>query len=212
MNLPQYNPALATAPLTDEEQDELETSLDQLGLDAAMNLEALDGYCCALLLAAALPAAEAWLPPVWGFDAPPPEGSSAPFASGKQLKRCAQSVLRHLADVDRRLKADAEGYEPLFGIAQLDDEDATFVADAEAWCIGFLQGASLQPAFWDPLFEDATCGQALAPITLFAADPAELTDDERAMLDDIGQRDALSHQVQASIGTLYRALRAVPQA
>ena len=212
MQLPQYNPALATAALTDDEQDELDALLDGLDTDAALNLEALDGYCCALLLSPQLPAPEVWLPPVWGADAPPAEGDSAPFASGKQLKRCVQTVLRHLADVHRRLQADADGFEPLFGVAQLDDEEGTFVADAEAWCIGFLQAAALQPAFWDPLFDDTACGLALAPITLFAADPAELGEDERGLLGDIEQRDSLSHQVQGSIGVLWRTLKTGPSA
>ncbi len=218
MNLPDYNPALSTQALSDEEQDELETLLDRLDADGAMNLEALDGYCCGLLLAPALPPSDTWLPPVWGADALPPEGGPlpafAPFRSGKQQKHCVQWVLRHLADVDRRLQADAVHFEPFFGIAESDSEDGEpgFVADAEAWCLGFIQAAMLQPAFWEPLFEDAVCGPALAPITLFAADPAELDASERDMLASIDQRDALSHQVQASIGVLYRALKAPPPA
>lgn len=205
VKLPQYDPTLSTQALSDEELEELETQLDALGPDGALDLEALDGFVCGLLLSPGLPPADQWLPVVWGAEAPPPEGSHAPFASGKQLKRCVQAVLRHMGDVHRRLRDDAEGFEPIFSIAQLEDEEGTLVVDAEAWCIGFLQAAQLQPQAWDPLFEDPVCGPALAPITLLAADPAELNDDERALLDDVSHRDAISQEVQASIGKLWQA-------
>lgn len=199
MNLPDYQPTLATEALSDEEQDQLEALLQALPSDGAMNLECLDGYLCALLLGPGLPPSADWMPAIWGADAPPGD-NAAPFASGKQLKRCVQSVLRLLADSHRRLQADAQNFEPVFSIAEHEGEEWV---DAEIWCLGFLQGTALQTAYWDPLFEDATLGALLAPIPLLAALPEELDEVDRGLVAEPEQRDALSRQVAEAIAVLW---------
>lgn len=201
MNLPDYQPDLATAPLDDAEQAQLEALLQSLPSDAAMDLEALDGYLCALLMAPPLPPSVEWMPAVWGADAPPSAGDPAPFNSGKQLKRCVQAVLRQLADVHRRLQADAERFEPVFSIAEQDGEEWV---EAGVWCIGFLQGAALRSDVWDPLFDDADIGALLAPVALLAALPEELDAVDRGLVAEPEQRDALSRQVAEAIGPLWR--------
>lgn len=206
--LPDYQPDLATDPLDEAEQDQLDLLLQRLPSDGAMNLECLDGYLCALLLGPAIPPSAVWMPPIWGADAPPTEGT-APFASGKQLKRCVQGVLHLLADTHRRLKADAANYEPVFSIAEQDGEEWV---DAEIWCIGFLQATALQPAFWDPLFDDPTLGPLLAPIPLLAALPEELDDVDRSLVAEPEQRDALSRQVADAIGALWQHRHGTPAA
>lgn len=200
VNLPDYQPHLATTPLDDAEQAQLEALLQSLPADGAMDLEALDGYLCALLLAPSLPPSSAWMPAIWGADAPPEAGDPAPFASGKQLKRCVQAVLRQLADVHRRLQADAERFEPVFSVAEGPDD---VWVDAGVWCIGFLQATALMPDVWDPLFEDATFGPLLAPLPLLAALPDELDDTDRGLVSEPMQRDAVSREVAGILGPLW---------
>lgn len=201
MNLPDYQPDLATQPLDDNEQTQLDILLQSLPSDGAMDLEALDGYLCALLLAPQLPPSSEWMPAVWGAEAPPVAGDPAPFASGKQMKRCVQLVLRQLADVHRRLQANPDTFEPVFSIAEEDGEEWV---EAGIWCVGFLQGTALQEPVWDPLFDDPTLGPLLAPLPLLAALPDELDDVDRGLVSEPVQRDALSRQVAEAIGPLWR--------
>uniref|UniRef100_UPI00192A5BB5 UPF0149 family protein n=3 Tax=Pseudomonadota TaxID=1224 RepID=UPI00192A5BB5 len=68
MQYPHYNPASDNRPLSDDELNDLDELLAALPSDAAMNIEALDGYLAGLLLTpgrslAELPG-EAWLPRV----------------------------------------------------------------------------------------------------------------------------------------------------
>jgi uncharacterized protein len=206
MNYTQYNPDLVTEALSDDEQDQLEELLQMLPSDAAMDLECLDGYLTALLIAPTLPATEVWLPPIWGLEA----GEPAPFASGKQLKRCIQLVLRYLAMIDRQFQRDPDALEPLFGVAEVEaDEDdegaeAAVVVDAEIWCIGFLQAMAVQPEPWDTWLDDPVASGLLAPVVRLGCDPDALTDAERTALADPVLRDALSRQVADAIGPLYR--------
>lgn len=201
MNLPDYQPDFATEPLDDAEQAQLEAQLQALPLDGAMDLEALDGYLVGLLLGPQVPPSSVWMPAVWGAEAPPTAASPAPFASGKQLKRVVHAVLRQLADVHRRLRADAETFEPVFSIAEQDGEEWV---EAGVWCVGFLQAAALQPEVWDPLFDDAEHGPLLAPVALLAALPEELDEVDRGLVAEPEQRDALSRQVAEAIGPLWR--------
>jgi uncharacterized protein len=201
VKLPDYQPELATAPLDEAEQAQLEATLQALPTDGALDLEALDGYLCALLLGPTLPPSSVWMPLVWGAEASTDTNDPAPFASGKQQKRCVQSVLRLLADQHRRLVADADTFEPVFSIAEVGDEEWV---EAGIWCVGFLQGAALQPEAWDPLFDDPVFGPLLAPVALLAALPEELDAEDRALVADAEQRDALSRQVAEIIGPLWR--------
>lgn len=211
MNYTQYNPDLVTETLSDDEQDQLEELLQVLPSDAAMDLECLDGYLTALLIAPTLPAPEVWLPPIWGIEV----GEPAPFASGKQLKRCIQLVLRYLGMIDRQFKRDPDALEPLFGMAEIevqgDDDEAddaaatdAVVVDAEIWCIGFLQAMAVQPEPWDTWLDDPVAAELLAPVVRLGCDPDALTETERSALADPVLRDALSRQVADAIGPLYR--------
>ena len=69
MEYPSYNPSSDYLPLGDDELSALDDMLSKLPSDAAMNIEALDGYLTGLLLSpqplAGLPGA-GWLPEVWG--------------------------------------------------------------------------------------------------------------------------------------------------
>ena len=203
MDYPDYNPALDSPPLSDEELDSLDQLLQALPGDTAMNIEGLDGYLTALVvgppLLQRLKSAD-WLPVVWGGDG----SGSAPFASQKQRKRAAVLVLRHLHAIHQQLQRDADAWEPVFSVAETPDGE---LVDAEDWCIGFLQAVALDSEAWAPLFDDATLGPALVPIALLGGDDSTLADADRQRLADPAERDALSRAVADAVPLLQARAR-----
>jgi uncharacterized protein len=188
VDYPQYDPSLPDRPLSDDELAKLDETLLALPAEAAMNVEALDGYLTALLLAptplASLPTAQ-WLPVVWGGDG----AEGKPFPSNRKRKDTAVLVLRHLNNIATRLREAPDDWEPVVSVAEVKGQE--FV-DAEDWCIGFLQGAAQDPEGWGPLFDDPALGDVLAPIVLLGGDEAGLSEDEQARLQDPQARDELS--------------------
>lgn len=201
MEYPRYNPASDHLPLSDDELNLLDDSLARLPSDAALNIEALDGYLSALLLSPQslpdLPGA-AWLPTVWGGDG---EDGVAPFASGKQRKKLSLLVLRHLHSIAWQLGQRPEGWEPIFSVAE--QEDGAELVDAEDWCVGFMLAVDLAPEAWAPLFERAKTAAALAPIALLGGDESQLAPEERERLGDPQWRDTLSREIPESVLTLW---------
>jgi len=193
MEYPSYNPASDYLPLSDEELSTLDDMLSRLPSDAAMNIEALDGYLTALLLSpqplAGLPGAT-WLPEVWGGDG---ADGIAPFVSGKQKKRVMMLVLRHVHSIAVQLKNRPDAWEPIFSIAV--DEQGAELTDAEDWCIGFMMGVDLAAEAWAPLFDDPALGEVLRPIVLLGGDESQLDPADRERLEDPVERDALSRSV-----------------
>jgi uncharacterized protein len=189
VDLPRYDPQLATEPLSDTELDALDALLLALPTDNPMNVEALDGYLTALLVgprsAASLPGSE-WMPVVWGGDG---TSAPAPFSSQKQRKRTAQLVLRHLHTIDEALHKAPARWEPVFSLADTGQQE---LADAEDWCIGFLHATELAPDAWGALFEDPRLAPLLAPIVLLGGDESLLSPADAARVADPAERDALS--------------------
>ena len=203
MQYPDYKPSLESPPLSDDELQALDALLSDLDSDAAMNIEALDGYLTALLLAptpvTALKGAD-WLPVVWGGDG---EGE-APFASGKQKKRAIVLVLRHLRDIDQALQHHPDRWEPVFSVAEVDERE---LADAEEWCIGFLQAAAMDVDGWGRLFDDAELGPLLLPIGLLGGDDSQLAPADAERLADLDHRDELSRAVPDAVMALAQRPR-----
>ncbi len=217
MQYPDYQPALDTPPLADDELaalDDLLTRLPAPHGDGAMNVENLDGYLTALLLAP-VPVAERrgadWLPPIWGGDGvggtvvSDDGAGDAPFASGKQKKRAIVLVLRHLRAIDQALRHHPDRWEPVFSIAEADDGSEW--ADAEDWCIGFLQASSQDAEGWGALFDDPQLGPLLLPIGLLGGDEASLPATERERLDEPAHRDELSRAVPDAVLALATRAR-----
>jgi uncharacterized protein len=200
---PDYKPALESPPLSDDELQALDALLSDLDSDAAMNIEALDGYLTGLLLAptpvSALKGAD-WLPLVWGGDG---EGE-APFASGKQRKRAIVLVLRHLRDIDQALQHHPDRWEPVFSVAEVDDRE---LADAEDWCIGFLQATAMDVDGWGRLFDDPALGPLLLPIGLLGGDDSQLAPADAERLADPVHRDELSRSVPDAVLALAARAR-----
>jgi uncharacterized protein len=206
MEYPQYNPQSDNLPLSDEELSTLDDMLGKLPTDGAMNIEALDGYLSGLLLSpqplVELPGSD-WLPLVWGGDGEEGQPDTYPFVSGKQKKRVMLLVLRHLHSIACQWALAAtkpEAWEPIFSIAEHDDQDIT---DAGDWSLGFLSAVDLAPGAWAPLFKDAETAALLAGITLLGSDEAQLSEDDAARLADPLQRDALSRAVPDAVLALY---------
>ena len=206
MQYPDYKPALESPPLSDEELQTLDDLLTGLPTEQAMNIEQLDGYLTALLLApkpvATLAGAD-WLPAVWGGDG---EGD-APFGSGKQKKRVIVMVLRHLHTLDRQIHQTPDRWEPVFSVAET--EDGEDLADAEDWCIGFLQATTLDPEGWGAWFDDPTLGPLLLPIALLGGDDSQLGPADAERLADPAHRDALTRSLPDAVLALAHRQRSV---
>jgi len=200
MQYPDYKPDLESPPLADEELQALDDLLAALPGDGAMNIEQLDGYLTALLLAprpaATLRGAD-WLPAAWGGDGDDAARPDHPFASGKQKKRAIVLVLRHLHALDRQVHHQPEAWEPVFSIAETAEGDE--LADAEDWCIGFLQATALDPEGWGRLFDDTVLGPLLVPIGLLGGDEAHLPPGEADRLADPVHRDALTRSLPDAV-------------
>lgn len=195
MQLPQYQPESPLDPLSDDELSALDDQLADLPGDGALNIEALDGYLCGLLLSpqplAERPGAD-WLPLIWSS-----EGAEAdPFGSGKQRKRLVLAVLRHLRALDHELHQNPQAWEPILSVAE--DDEGEWV-DALDWCAGFMLAVDLDAEAWAPRLQDPEWAELLAPIALLGADEETLTDADRARLDDLSELDALSRSVPEAV-------------
>lgn len=188
MQYPQYNPASDDRPLSDEELNDLDELLAALPADAALNIEALDGYLAGLLLTPGralsdLPG-DAWLPVVWGGDG---EDSLAPFASGKQRKKAVMGVLRHLQSIAMAWQHRPQAWEPIFSFADGEDEDTEY-ADAEDWAAGFLTAVDLAPEAWAPLFDNPPTAELLAPIAALGSPDGALAEASAEARDEASRR------------------------
>ena len=66
---------------------------------------------------------------------------------------------------------------------------------------------ALDPAAWEPLFDDAELGPALRPIVVLGGDESELSAQEAQLLEDPAERDGLSRAALDAV-LLLRARRA----
>ncbi|MBH9552402.1 UPF0149 family protein [Inhella gelatinilytica] len=189
MQLPHYQANGPIDPLSDEELGELDDALTDLPRGDALNIEALDGYLCALLLApqpVAQVAPEVWMPPIWGGDAPDP------FASGKQRKRAVLAILRHLRALDADLHDHPERWEPILSLAE--DERGERV-DATDWCAGFLLGMAVDAPGWSARTGEAAWQELMAAVQFLGADDEALSEADRQRRADLPEVDALSRRV-----------------
>lgn len=207
MQYPDYKPAIDAPALSDDELNALDDLLATVPGDGALNIEMLDGYLTALLLAPK-PAEQLrgadWLPTVWGGDG---EGDapSAPFASGKQKKQVVVMVLRHLRSIDQALRHQPDAWEPVFSVAETGDGQE--LADAEDWCTGFLLATEFDADGWGALFDHPQWGPLLAPVGLLGGDIDSLSATDAERLDDPQQRDGLSRAVPDAVLALASRAR-----
>jgi uncharacterized protein len=140
-------------------------------------------------------------------------------------------VLRHLHDIDTRLRLAPQDWQPVFSVANADDLDldaapdanddaglADELADARDWCAGFLDACELDPEGWEARFDDTELGPQLMPIAVLGggADLGdkedEGDDDEMAavatLLDDPLEVDRLSRAAAEVVVLLYQRRQA----
>ena len=192
MDYPSYDPKSPNTPLTEDELAGLDELLATLPSDAAMTLDAMDGYLTALLVGPApIGASSAWLPAIWGGDQEP---APAPFVSNQKRKRTTVLVLRHLRSIEAALSGPPDAWEPVFSVAEVPGTQGEELADATDWCMGFLTAMDLAPDAWAPLNDDPEIGPGLATIAFLGGDidaPPESGEDDEE-LDDPQVRDQLS--------------------
>ena len=206
MQYPDYNPSVATDPLSDAELDELAELLEVLPSDGVMSLEGLDGFVTGLLvgpgLARTLKGSQ-WLPLVWGGDG---AQEPAPFESNRQRKKLVVQVLRHLRSLDVVLNQDPQAWQPVVSVAEeegtAEGEGEEWV-DATEWCTGFLQAMDLDRDAWTPWL-DSDLAPQFVPLLLLAGLPEERPAGVSADLESVVVRDELSRAfldtVQALVG------------
>lgn len=189
MQLPHYQPHGPIDPLSDEELGELDDTLAGLPNGDGLNIEALDGYLCALLLAPQSVSQvdpEQWMPPIWGGDNPDP------FASGKQRKRVVLAVLRHLRALDADLHQRPELWEPILSLAE--DEQGEWV-DATDWSAGFLLGMAVDANGWAARQDAPEWAELLAAVRLLGSDDEALSEEDRQRRADLPTLDGVSRRI-----------------
>ncbi len=149
----------ATEPMTEAQLDELAQLLDSdLTPEDCMDISMLQGYLTAVLVGPEIADPEQWLASIWGEDA-----AAAHFAAKVEAARLVELVVMLYNDIDQQLQTAPEEYEP---VLYLDEESELQIA--RPWCMGFMYGAALNEAAWQPLLDDEEYGSALLPIVMCA--------------------------------------------
>ena len=126
-------------PLTDTDIERLETLLDALPEPLQpLDVSALDGYLCGVLLQPQRPPPARWLPVVTDVEGRPTPASVAPAA----LQELQALVLRRHAELDRAI-AERQWFDPW--IYQLEDE-AEPAECVLPWVAGFAAAMETFPA------------------------------------------------------------------
>lgn len=203
MNYPDYQPSVATDPLSDDELDALDAQLAELPADGAMNLEALDGFLTGLVvgpgLARTLKGGD-WLPLVWGGDG---ADGVFPFESQRQRKKVVVQVLRHLRTIDVALREHPDAWQPVVSVAEDDAAEEEWV-DAGDWCTGFLQSMDLNREAWAPWLDQPALSAQFVPLLLLGGEPEERPAGATQALDDLEVRDQLSRAFFDTVLVLAR--------
>ena len=208
MDYPSYDPKSPNTPLTEDELGGLDELLATLPSDAAMTLDAMDGYLTALLVGPSpIGASSGWLPAIWGGDQEP---APAPFASNQKRKRTTVLVLRHLRSIEAALSGPPDAWEPVFSVAEVPGTHGDELADATDWCLGFLAATDLAPEAWAPLQTDPEVGPGLATIAMLAGEiePGDDDGEDAEDLDDPHVRDHLSRAAADVVLQLWARKRA----
>lgn len=126
-------PLLSTAPLNDDEYDQLDDLLAAIG-PQAMDVAGVEGLLTALAIAPEPTEVQQVLPKVWGT---PVKGEQAAIEQASAL------VLRHYAYMQTWMKKDPTSFEPIY--------ECGGAWTAEAWSAGFEAGMALNDVHWSAL-------------------------------------------------------------
>lgn len=175
-------------PLILDEQDfeEIDRLLEELGADDGLRLDGAQGLLTALIVGPQEVGPEDWLPVILGGE---PLGAPSP-----KLQRLLDLLLRFKENIERGL--DIHSYDPIF--AEHEGENEEHSVDAGGWCEGFSLGVDLAAELWEQrMQEDRTLLEMLAPIVALGVDDgvfAEIRNPNQAPLSEI-ERDAVVSQL-----------------
>ncbi len=186
------------APLSEAEFNELDRFLaSDATSDETMMIDALDGYLTALVIGPINVPTNTWLPGIWG-----PDKQHAPsFQNVEQAQRISDLIVRHCNGIHWAIDYDPDDIDSIFDTVSYQDKSKEYL-DGEMWAYGFLQGIALARTAWQPLFEDTLAMEALMPIYILGTDDA--TPEQQALSNTPLKREALTQQIPASIGVLWR--------
>jgi len=157
-------------------------------LDSILSASELDGFMTAIASGPEEIEAAEWFPAIFSGD--PPD-----FEADVKVQYLFTLLMRHLNNIEALLDEDAEQFEPMFGIREIDGVD---VEVPDEWCMGYLRGISLRGEQWEALWDDQP--EALTTIALFGTpegwDELEKLDEET----QAGFRDMLPAMVRTIYG------------
>jgi uncharacterized protein len=152
----------AKIALNDEEIDWLDGFLlSAQAPDTAMDLETLDGFFTALTVGPDLVLPSMYLPVMWGGDGEEPD-----YDSLEQAEYVMGLLIRHWNTITRRVNREYPCL-PLLATG-------TAWPKGRHWAEGFSRGVGLCFDAWEPLIDDETHSQLLAPIIALERDDPEV--------------------------------------
>lgn len=150
-----------SAGLSEIEVEELAERLNAIGNPAALSLEAVDGFFCALIASPTLVPPSEYLPVILGDEA----GSAPAFPDGDSANATMSLLMRYWNSIVADFERDA--IHPPYLV---DVEPAAI--PGRDWARGFLRGARLAGDGWRELWNKEDEGQLLTiPIVAGEVDP-----------------------------------------
>ena len=184
-------PMNATPPLTEDDIDALQRLLDQVPAPLEpLDVSALDGYLCGVLLQPGGVARERWLPGVTDLD-------GQPLPAGYDARALHELVLRRCAEIDRAIE-QRDWFDPW--IFQLDEADSPTDA-VLPWVAGFAAAQDVCPALMAN--DDPSLVEPLALLYLhFEREDLEDADALLEVIDTLEPPEDLAEAVQDIVRAL----------
>ncbi len=149
-------------PLSERDVAQLSTFLDSVPDNAAMTIEEMDGFFCALIVGPDVVMPSEYLPIILG-GAP---GDTKAFRTIREANHTLQLMMRYWNSIVTSLQRRG-AYVPLF-----DDADSKGVV-GRLWAKGFMQGVELRLDGWQELLMDDNLGDLVMIATVAGeVDPA----------------------------------------
>lgn len=164
---------LLTAPLSDEELDDLAACLESI--PTAMSIEQLDGFLTGLVCSPELVMPSSYFPHIFGED--------HEFQNVDEVRKFTSLILRHWNSISKQVRTSTE-IDPLL----IEHEGSQGVGNE--WAEGFLLGMALGGESWKDLVNDEEHGGLLVPIFALAHEhnpdpklrPDPITEDKRELM------------------------------
>ncbi len=185
-------PLIAVLPLDEQDFEEMDCLLEELGSDEGLRLDGAQGLLTALVIGPLSVGPQEWLPVILGGE---PLGAPTP-----KLQRLLDLLLRLKGSLENGLHL--HDYDPIFAELEHLPEDnepaSESTIDAGGWCEGFSLGVDLNAEHWEQrMIEDRTLIEMLAPIVALGVDDgvfAEVRNPDQAPLSE-HERDIVVTQL-----------------